>query len=159
MDKSLRVVPRLFAKTVPVGSEREAWRRVAEEAYEYTGLDWCASPVVLADRLGLDCVEGDCTAVELIGRVIYYPSGQPFQAHCLDILRATARAVLVFANLAIGDAAQAAVTADLALPKYVAMTIDASELEKVNPFLPPEYLREVYMRHRRSGEFEAPKTG
>lgn len=155
MDRPLRSVRRLaFAPKPLARGSQDMWQRLACQAYVDTELDYCADPVVLTDRLGLDASEADdCTGFEVIGDIIYYPPGLPVREHCWGFVRAAARTILRVTGHLVTDANVIGVSAAIALPKAVASRVSFVELAEVNPFVPIEILRQIYMGHHRSGEF------
>lgn len=162
MDRLLRLVPPLPLVSEASGrfnaprNTVSTWRQLTEEIHDETELDYCCSPVVLADRVGLDCVEtSDCTQMEVIGDVIHYPPCQPFRIYGLGVLSSVARRLMLLAGLSVNDPGARWITAELALPRCVAVAVSMEDLPMVNPFVPVEFLRQIYLRHHDSGQFRA----
>lgn len=145
--------PPLSARHIQVTTP---YRKLALGAYTETGVAFCDDPEFLADRLCFDV----CPTAEhepfVLGRAMYVPDRLTLRQSGLVVVELIARARLIAAGLSADPAFVAAVAAEIALPRDVARLVSPGELGDVNPYLPIDYLREVYVCHReRSGEMPA----
>lgn len=132
------------------------WRTIALQAYEDAGVSYCEDPEILADRLGLDVIPCDDDHAELLGNELYLPDLETYEEMGLLVYELVARALLVRNALTPDVQAVAGVSAELVLPRCIARSTHPGELSLLNPYVPLEFLRNVYASHRdNSGEMPA----
>lgn len=155
MVDRLRLVARKLAVFMPVVSTAPNWRELVEIAYREACLDYCCNPELLADRRGFAIVSSEDATAQLIGNTMHCPDVDDFELHHLTIYRLVARTLLITCGRLFVPEDLDAVTAELVLPRAVAVKVIQQDLPMVNPFVPFEYLRSIFVQHRRSGEMAA----
>jgi hypothetical protein len=148
------ILGRSFRSSHVIRIDSRVLAKIAIDAYEECGVDYCCDPTEMAERLGFDVRMTDGHG-EIVGRVLFVPMVPSRRLAGESSYRLLARFLVNRSHHPFRHEDAVNVVADeLMLPRHISDQVESTELPALQRYVTLDTLRRISMQRRDSGVFE-----